>query len=130
VGTNYYLRKNVCEHCGRGDKDKHIGKASYGWCFSLHVIPEDGINTLDDWKREFGSDRSQIVNEYGESVDASQMLDIITKRKHPKPPGDSDFYRHNSAVPGPNNLARHRIDGRHCVGHGEGTWDYITGEFS
>ena len=36
----------------------------------------------------------------------------------------------NYAEPGPNGLVRAKINGVHCIGHGEGTWDYITGEFS
>lgn len=50
MGTNYYLHtKPDCECCGRGFEPLHIGKSSGGWCFSLHVMPEDNINTLDDW---------------------------------------------------------------------------------
>lgn len=29
-----------------------------------------------------------------------------------------------------NNLLRHQILKGHCIGHSEGTWDYIVGEFS
>lgn len=42
----------------------------------------------------------------------------------------SHWYAENSAIPGPNGLARHRIDHRHCVGHGDGTYDLIKGDFS
>lgn len=27
-------------------------------------------------------------------------------------------------------LIRAKVDGAHCVGHGEGTYDYIVGDFS
>jgi len=36
----------------------------------------------------------------------------------------------NQAEPGPDGLARHKVNDGHCIGHGEGTWDLIIGEFS
>jgi hypothetical protein len=36
----------------------------------------------------------------------------------------------NYSERGPNFLLRHRVNGRHCIGHGPGTYDYIAGEFS
>ena len=113
MGTNYYLHKNPCDKCGRGDDEDrlHIGKSSAGWCFSLHVIPASGINTLDDWKREF--EAGEIRDEYGERFDATSLLVIIT---------DRDW-------PGNKNPKRHPID-NFCIGHGPGTYDYMVGEFS
>ncbi len=56
MGTNYYLHeKPDCECCGRPFEALHIGKSSSGWCFSLHVMPEDMINTLDDWRSKWSS---------------------------------------------------------------------------
>ena len=50
MGTNYYLyQKPDCECCGRPFEPLHIGKSSAGWCFALHIMPEDGISTLLDW---------------------------------------------------------------------------------
>lgn len=115
MGTNYYLHTEPpCECCGkpRGE-ELHIGKSSGGWCFSLHVIPDDSINTLDDWRHLFSKPGSYIRNEYGERVTVDQMLKTITERSW-----RGEFPQ------------RHELDGRHCIGHGDGTWDYITGEFS
>lgn len=39
------------------------------------------------------------------------------------------FLASNHAEPGPNGLLRHKI-GPYCLGHGEGTWDLMPGEFS
>lgn len=141
MGTNYYLHdREPCPHCGREFPGKHIGKSSYGWCFGLHVIPEDGINTLDDWRREWSRPGAYIVDEYGERASVAEMETIITRRKGRVEWGDDrafagyeseeHFHRSNNSARGPNGLVRHRIDGRHCIGHGEGTWDYIAGEFS
>ena len=139
MGTNYYIEQDPpCKECGRGWEQYHIGKSSGGWCFSLHVDPDNGINTLEDikglWK---GKD---IVDEYGDRISKKEMFSVITKRigswKHEKekyPFGYTSwaaFHKTNSSENGPNNLLRHKIDGTHCIGHGDGTYDYITGEFS
>ena len=138
MGTNYYLYKNVCEHCGRGDGPIHIGKSSAGWCFGLHVDSEIGVNSLDDWKCVWSQPGSVIKDEYGEVISPSRMLQVITERSWPKRNFTSGgFYRDeqhfmesNHAVRGPKNLVRHAIDGWSCIGHGEGTWDLCKGEFS
>jgi len=143
MGTNYYLHENVCEHCGRGDSELHIGKYSAGWCFALHaIIPseyEDAkpIASLEDWKAKFSQPNTVIKDEYGDTITADEMLSIITEcgpreqRDDPGGPYDNwdDFYRKNHCLPGPDNMLRRRLDGRHCIAHGEGTWDMITGEF-
>lgn len=137
LGTNYYLVRqsnSFCPEC-KHDPDEvilHIGKSSMGWCFHLHVIPELNLNSLKDWQREFAQSRQFIRNEYHEVLSVEDMLDIITKRRgrEGKEPWSEEMYRQNYAEPGPNNLVRSKVDGRHCVGHGEGTWDLIAGNFS
>lgn len=39
MGTNYYIFKiEECEHCGSEKLKKiHIGKSSYGWCFTSDI---------------------------------------------------------------------------------------------
>lgn len=122
MGTNYYYhanKTNYCPHCGRGDDEpKHIGKSSAGWCFALHVYPEDGIHDLLDWERLFDEPNAVIKNEYGEVIKRLEMVQIITKRSWIGTLG-----------PGPNNLLRCRL-GDGCIKHGEGTWDCVVGEFS
>jgi hypothetical protein len=142
VGTNFYLRletKPPCACCGRGYEVEplHIGKSSGGWCFSLHVDPEavvaghQGINDLHDWQELWAVPGARIEDEYGEVLTPEEMLERITDRGRDIPNTEGPlWYSQNNAEPGPNNLARHRIDYRHCIGHGAGTWDLITGEFS
>lgn len=131
MGTNFYLHeKPPCECCGRDYEPKHIGKSSSGWCFSLHVVPEDGINDLDDWITLWSKNWAYIVNEYGDNIDPETMVKNITERSRDDPPRwSSADYRMNYAEPGPKNLIRHTI-GNNCIKHGSGTWDCITGEFS
>ncbi len=139
MGTNYYLHeKPDCECCGRPFAALHIGKSSGGWCFSLHVMPEDMINTLDDWRSKWSKLESVIRDEYDAIISPEEMEDIITNRSSAldfAKLGNSAynsgeaFHRRNQSERGPNNLLRHQINS-HCIGHGEGTFDYIVGEFS
>jgi len=138
MGTNYYLEtKSPCKKCGRGYEPYHIGKSSGGWCFSLHVYPDNDINTLEDVKKLW--EGGVIVDEYGANISKEEMLSIITERSarcEKKYKVDAwcrswaDFHRMNHSEFGPNGLIRAKIDGEHCIGHGTGTYDFITGEFS
>lgn len=127
MGTNYYWHPGPpCEKCGLLKEGLHIGKSSAGWCFALHIIPEEGIGSLADWKEKFKT--GYIRDEYDESHTVEEMLERITER------GRDDVLiveraREASGELGPKNLIRHRI-GYGCVAHGEGTWDLVIGEFS
>jgi hypothetical protein len=128
MGTNYYLvtRSNECSACARHDEERlHIGKSSTGWCFSLHVIPERGLNSLDDWKRLWESG-GVIENEYGEERTAAEMLSTITDRRFEGAEWTASDLAQNHASRGPNGLARHGYQAK----PGPGTWDLCTGEFS
>lgn len=142
MGTNYYLER-TCECCGHGAQ-YHIGKSSAGWCFALHVGTEaeplilpQGVDVRDwpDWQRAIvtGAELGwRVVDEYGRGTTLMELADIIENRGWPQSPGAHslfDFER-NKAELGPNGLVRSKVDGRHCVGHGDGTWDLVVGEFS
>ena len=135
LGTNYYAAKAVkppCDQCGRFDEDDrlHIGKSSAGWCFGLQVIPERGLNSLADWKQHLSAIGIIIEDEYGNRVSLKEMISIIAERHRPDPPDwDQERYAANSAEPGPNNMIRRSL-GQYCVGHGDGSFDYILGYFS
>lgn len=131
MGTNYYHRIDGGIF---GIDERHIGKSSGGWCFSLHVYPEENINTLNDWKKLLI--QGEIYDEYGDKISYDELINIITKRSWDNEwitnvyyRSYAEFLRKNNAVKGPNNLVRHAI-GDHCIGHGKGTWDYIIGKFS
>lgn len=81
MGTNYYLKKknHLTDAVDRYDTGLHIGKSSYGWAFSLHVVP--GIaESLADWKDLWSCRHFVIVDEYGERVSKEEMLSIVTER--------------------------------------------------
>ena len=131
MGTNYCLYpKARCECCEREFDEIHIGKSSGGWCFSLHVYPEDGINTLEDWQSLWNAPGAYIEDEYSTKISNNEMEKIITERSWGTTTKDLGWYEENGAEPGPFSLARHKIDGHHCVGHGPGTYDFMVGDFS
>lgn len=131
MGTNYYMyQKPDCPCCNRPYEPLHIGKSSAGWCFSLHVMPEEGINDLQDWRELWNRQGAFIRDEYDEVIPVDEMVKIITERSWERIRGDKFDYKRNQAIPGPNNLARHKVDGVHCIANGEGTWDCIVGVFS
>ena len=132
MGTNYYLHSKVCSHCGKPAEVLHIGKSSAGWCVALHVYPDQGINDLTDWRAKIYDPDSKIFDEYGRDIENGDMMMKITDRGWPERRGgmDLDWCTINHAEPGPNGLSRSKIDGRHCIGHGPGTYDFIVGEFS
>jgi hypothetical protein len=144
MGTNYYLktRTNVCEHCGRADEESlHIGKSSMGWVFSLRFHPDEGIGSLEDWRKRFATPGAVIEDEYGDTLSPAEMLKRITERGRDeslwetKPYGYASwaqFHEQNGSERGPRGLLRARMGGpsSHLVGHGDGTWSIYTGEFS
>jgi hypothetical protein len=139
MGTNYYLYKKVCDKCGRGDEPLHVGKSSGGWCFSLHVIPEEGINDLEDWEKLWNDPEITIKDEYGQILLKEAMKDLISGRSTKSGKFESNpfgydswesFHRENHSEFGPKGLLRAKIENRHCIGHGKGTYDLILGEFS
>lgn len=131
MGTNYYAVTGTCDHCGRGEDRKHIGKSSAGWCFGLHVYPDgSGPRDLDEWRAAWSEPGVVIRDEYGQDVTPAEMEAIVTARQGMEGGTSPRWYAENHAIAGPRGLARHGIDGWLCVGHGEGTWDEMVGEFS
>lgn len=132
MGCNYYLSESEpCEACGRPYDLLHIGKSSGGWCFSLHVEPDDPQHpqSLEDWQARWSLPGVTITDEYGRELSPDEMNHEITWRSGPTRWSEREL-RVNGAERGPNNLARHLVDFHHCVGHGPGTWDLVVGDFS
>lgn len=150
MGTNYYFRTGkICSECGHSSGEElHIGKSSGGWCFALRVYPERNINNLSDWINYIDSNLSSddpgtIVDEYGHKYNLSDLLLKIMNRRNSVPfdekitvwvhagyTDEEDFHRINCSERGPNNLLRHKVKWGNCIGHGEGTWDLLDGDFS
>lgn len=89
MGTNYYWEQPAgeqCPTCGHIDDTVrlHIGKSSAGWVFLLHVIPEQNLNTLGDWKTLWETTAGQIRDEFGEAISVTDMIKEILERSYPR----------------------------------------------
>lgn len=133
MGTNYYFVKG--EHYPEYDYDHplngllkygtgrppmiHIGKSSGGWCFSLHVMPEQNIRNLADWKAladRLIAEGWHIEDEYRERHTLDQLWEVVERVGWTRQDGQP--------------LIRRTTYEGNCLGNGEGFYDYITGEFS
>lgn len=142
MGTNYYAVETGLRKL-RNPEKIHIGKSSGGWCFSLHVVPERGFKTWSAWKKFLIKSTVEIIDEYGQTHSFEDFVATVENRSWgndfeaqipevylPNYSSWEVFFARNYAEAGPYGLLRHKVDGRHCVGNGKGTYDYIAGEFS
>ena len=80
MGTNYYVKYNQCNHCGRYDEE-HIGKSSFGWTFTFHAT--DKIRSWKDWK-DFLTTGIKIFDEYGTEIDILDFVSLVDKKQSEK----------------------------------------------
>lgn len=153
MGTNFYLESTARLPAAFDRTRIHIGKSSAGWCFALHVYPhflcDYEVSEVDhhrpvnlgQWlalmEATAADGSARIVDEYGSLLSKDEMVERITQRSWlqsddvPRSYSSwAEFHRVNHSEPGPNGLVRHQIDRKHCIAHGEGTWDLIVGDFS
>ena len=89
MGTNYYLEFNVCEHCGKPEEVKHLGKSSMGWTFSFqgfrNEYEQPDIICEADWRKTIGEALTaggRIVDEYGDIIKEEDFWKLVeSKRK-------------------------------------------------
>ncbi len=78
MGTNYYIRTNICKCCGRYD-EQHIGKKSYGWKFSF-FLPEE-FNTCSQYlgyiHNVVFNNKGIIFDEYGDPLTFEELKSIV-----------------------------------------------------
>ena len=148
MGTNYYMVKG--DHPPEGHYDHplnpllkygtgrppmiHIGKSSGGWCFSLHVYPDFGVHTLADWKHfaaRLVGEGWRVDDEYGTEHTLDDLWRVVEREGWEK---KDELCRVAERVGWEQKmgraLTRHEVDSTYCIGHGEGLYDYIVGEFS
>jgi hypothetical protein len=77
MGTNYHLRYNDCDGCGRYD-EAHIGKQSAGWSFLFRAYGGPhadespfgfDVRSRADWRRVLETVKGRVVDEYDREVD-------------------------------------------------------------
>jgi hypothetical protein len=93
MGTNYYHVLDCCDKCGRGGEKIHIGKSSGGWPFSVHIIPEDGLNNWQDWVSRLENGAS-IIDEYDRKISLTELDELVKfKRRHKHDPHVLQAYK-------------------------------------
>lgn len=97
MGMNYYCETGRMfeVECDCGFKHMmpetlHIGKSSWGWKFTLHAIPEKGLECWRDWE-EVLKDARRIYNEEGEDVALEKLRETVLHRA--RKPNDEDKAR-------------------------------------
>lgn len=105
MSLNYYLH----ERGKNGEAvETHIGLSVMKQYFLLHVMPELGISTLEDWESKWSQLDVQILDECERLVTPEQMRGVITERD---PGWKSTFSKNLDWTPG------------------EGTFVYVTNDF-
>ena len=87
MGTNYYVKINYCEKCGRGD-EIHLGKSSMGWKFSFQYNSGEfykNVFEMQEWLRD-----KRIKDEYGARISYKDFWEMIEKKQKIKDPEESD----------------------------------------
>jgi hypothetical protein len=106
MGTNYYLRTDVCAHCSRERERIHVGKSSAGWPFLFRGYrkwPPDGvphpITSAKEWRdfiaRAIKFDNAKLFDEYGKEQDVEKLWEFAkSKLSETRGPEASPGYRH------------------------------------
>lgn len=81
MGTNYYLRYNICKCCGRFNQ-YHIGKDSGGWKFLFHI--DSAHKNIDDWLENMRSSRYEIYDEYDNRISYHDFIFMIRSKQKEK----------------------------------------------
>lgn len=91
MGTNYYLRTDVCQHCKRAEHAIHVGKSSAGWPFLFRGYrrwPPDGvphpITSAKEWEkfiRRAVEDGAELYDEYGQEQDVAEFWEFVASKK-------------------------------------------------
>lgn len=77
MGTNYYLHKNTCPHCGHCEERIHIGKASFGWQFLFSNYCE----SFQDWKKLLDQYPDELFDEYKRKEDLTEFYEMIERKQ-------------------------------------------------
>ena len=103
MGTNYFLKYNICKCCNRGEVE-HIGKSSLGWTFTFHAT--ESIKSYKDWLKELEKPSVVIEDEYNNVVSLDDFKSMVEKKRdsennHAKICGGDSFLDEegNSMIP-------------------------------
>ena len=79
MGTNYYVKENVCPHCHRSSSDIHLGKSSGGWKFTFQYNEGyyyKNIKELKQWLKG-----KEIWDEYDRKITHKEFWDMVKSKQ-------------------------------------------------
>ena len=98
MGTNYYLRYDICNECNRYN-EIHIGKSSCGWKFMFEINEDNELNSYErfiDFLTEKLYKNSKIFDEYGRESSLAGLMKLIEdKQKDTENKDHSPIYTHH-----------------------------------
>ena len=108
MGCNYYARPDPCAHCGRSDKNIHIGKSSIGWVFYFRgyreAYDEPEIHSFEDWKHFISTSCNGVVwDEYGKKKTLEWFVKFVEAKQ-------KDGRRHELQIRDPYYSERNWVD--------------------
>ena len=98
MGTNYFIRKDICPTCNRSKEKVHIGKKSSGWRFLFrtsieHFTPEKMLEYVE-------LNKHSIYAEYNRKISYDEFMKIIKPKesdtRHSSPYMNSVQYDYTS----------------------------------
>ncbi len=78
MGTNYYVKKDTCDTCGRHE-EIHLGKSSWGWQFSFQYNGGQFYKNIREMKKWLKDKR--IKNEYNEEVTYEEFWKMVKDKQ-------------------------------------------------
>lgn len=87
MGTNYYVKLDVCKSCGRPIDTIHLGKSSAGWKFMFQCNNNfyKDIKSLKEWLKS-----KVIENEYGEKISKKDFWNMVKIKQKEKAAGGTE----------------------------------------
>lgn len=77
MSTNYYAALDVCEHCRRGEKSIHLGKAAGGCRFSFAYNGGGYYKNFEELKALLSLPTTQIKDEYDRYLTYDEFIEMI-----------------------------------------------------
>lgn len=81
MGTNYYVKENNCEACGRHD-EIHLGKSSFGWQFSFQYNGGQYYKNVQEMRKWTAN--KIIKDEYGAVISYSDFWKMVFDKQNSK----------------------------------------------
>lgn len=93
MGTNYYIKADSCEKCGRSDGDIHLGKSSAGWQFSFQYNGGQyykNVKEMKAWTKD-----KVIYDEYDAPVQYEDFWKMVKAKQKKSNLNHAEYVKEN-----------------------------------